>query len=209
MRRQCFIPVLLFVALGQAEVIDRVAATAGTQVITDGEVTRQTRIAAFLNREKPDLGGPSRRATAERVVEQLLIRREMRLSRYPQPESWEVDRMLKDIVSQRFPREGQLAEALRNYGLSEDELRRHLAVQLATLRFTEFRFRPSVQITDTEVQEYYAKNIASKPGPPPLTDARDRIRQILTEERVNLLLDRWLRDTRNQTRVEFREESFK
>ena len=92
--------------------------------------------------------------------------------------------------------------------VTEDELRRHLTVQLATLRFTEFRFRPSVQITDTEVQEYYDKNMGGKPGAPDVKEVREKIGQLLTEERVNQLLDRWLRDTRNQTRVEFREESF-
>src|SRR4051795_2405586 len=59
------------------EIIDRIAVSVDRTVITESEVIRQIRITALLNGEQPDLSAANRRETAERLVEQALMRREI------------------------------------------------------------------------------------------------------------------------------------
>ena len=97
---------------------------------------------------------------------------------------------------------------LKRYGIAEAELSRHFALQLQALRFTEYRFRPSVQINESDVREYHARKFKGKVAPP-FEDAREALERELIDERVDQFLDRWLKEARIQTRIEIREESFK
>ena len=81
---------LTFAAAAQ-NVIDRVAVVVGTQVITESEVILEARLTAFLNEQPLDLGAGPRRAAAERLVDQQLIRNEMQIGGYPMPPETEGD----------------------------------------------------------------------------------------------------------------------
>jgi hypothetical protein len=72
--------IFLFVSLVSAEIIDRIAVTVEKQVITESEIWRQIRITAFLNGEEPDFSSAAKRTMADRLVEQVLIRRELETS---------------------------------------------------------------------------------------------------------------------------------
>lgn len=133
---------LFLFAAAQTVLLDRIAVTAGSEVITEGQVLDEIRIVAFLNREDPDFSPPARRRTAERLVDQALIRREMRISQFPEPAPGEAEKMLAEIKRKRFKTEEAFQKALEAYGISEQYLLAHLRWQLAALRFTDYRFRP-------------------------------------------------------------------
>src|SRR5262245_7837713 len=78
LRTLCFV----FVASAAGEVIDRIAVSVNNRVITESEILRQIRITAFMNGEKPDFSAENKRRTADRLVEQALIRHEIETSRY-------------------------------------------------------------------------------------------------------------------------------
>ena len=86
-----------FTMLLAAEVVDRVAVVVGTNVITESELLREVRLTQFLNGEPLDLSPEKKRAAAERLVDQQLIRTEMELSRYPQPGTEEENKVLRRI----------------------------------------------------------------------------------------------------------------
>src|SRR6266498_3287027 len=92
----------LCVVACRAEIIDRVAVVVGNRVITESEILREVRLTAFLNGEPLDFGAASRRKTAERLVEQRLIRNEMESNLYPIPAPDAVEQMAKDVEN-RFP----------------------------------------------------------------------------------------------------------
>ncbi len=73
------------IVAGNPEVIDRIAVSVGYQAITESEIELAIRITSFINGDKPDLSPQSRRKAAERLADQMLIRNEMKLSRYPMP----------------------------------------------------------------------------------------------------------------------------
>lgn len=190
-----------------AEVIDRIAITVDRLVITESDLRRQISLASFLNREAADFSTKSRRAMGERLIEQALIRTEMKLTHYPQTESYEADAPLEG-VRKEYPSEAEYLAALRRYNLDERDLREYLLWQLTLVRFTNSRFRIGVQVAPAEVEEYYAKNLAGK-SKLTLAQATPQIEEALIGERLNKSLYTWLDEVRTRTRVETREASFK
>ncbi len=199
----------------RAEVIDQIAVTVGKTVITESDVINQMKLAAFLNDEALDLSPEARKQAAQRLVNQVLIRREMEISRYPMPDPSAVERLMEDIRKERFSDVEAFRTALEKHGVTEQELRRRLLLQLVTLRFIDYRFRPGVVVTDEEVEEYYRKELLPKwkngvvTPPPTLEDTRDQIEEILIREKVNEALDRWLREATREARIQYREAVFR
>jgi hypothetical protein len=197
-----------------AEVIDRIAVTVDNEVITESELREEIRVTAFLNSEQPDFSPAARRRAAERLVEQALIRREMELARYPEPPPQQVDELAGEILHRRFQgSETRIREALREYGLEEADLRRHLAKQAATMRFIEYRFRPEVLVTETEVRECYDNRIVPayrKQGAsaPPFDDARSQCEDLIAAQRVDQLVEQWLKEARGRVHIAYREDAF-
>lgn len=193
-----------------ADIIDRVAVAVGNQVITLSQVIEEIRVAAFLNGEQPDMGAASRRKTADRLVEQVLIQREMDFNRYQTPTLDDIAGMLKQAKA-RFPSEAAYQQALQDAGITESELRQHLLLQITTLRFIDYRFLPGVQITAAEIRDYYdahRQELAVNGRTPPIANVRDDIEKLLKEQRVDQALDRWLGEARTQAQITYHQEAF-
>jgi hypothetical protein len=197
----------LIAAIASAEVIDRVAAAVGFSVITESEILRQIRITAFLNGEQPDYSGDTKREAAGRLVEQMLIRREIATTRYALSTEARGDAAWANIRG-RASSDAEWQQLLGRYRLTEADIREALDWQATFLEFVEVRFRPGVQVPEEEVREYYDAEVANKPGAPPFEDAKADIEQIMTQQRVDRALDRWLGQARTQIRIVFREEVF-
>jgi hypothetical protein len=202
---------LLGLCLGplSAEIIDRIAITAGNQVITESQIDEEIRITAFLNREKLDVSAGSRKQAASRLIEQALVKREMDLSHYPLPQSDDVSAALAGVKA-TYPNVADFAAALDSYGISEADLTRRLMWQFTLLRFIDYRFRPGIQIPDADVQTYYRQQVSGweqqgiKPIPS-LEDARAQIEEILTQKRIDQALDQWMAGARKQAAVTYRD----
>jgi hypothetical protein len=190
----------------QAEIIDRVAVSVGNQVITTDQINDEIRVTAFLNHSKPDFSAEEKKKSAERLIEQALLKREMDFTHYPVPPLSGADQMLKQVETER--------PDFANYGISEDDLRRHLWWQLTLLKFIDERFRPSVEVTNAEVRQYYRDQVAKwkEQGVTPIPgfeESREAMEKALTEERVDQAVDRWLGDARTQMTIRMRDGVFK
>ncbi len=126
--------------LAHAAVLDRVAVTTGKGVITEGEVVEDIRLTDFLNQAPLDPSPTARRAAAERLVDQDLIRTEMELEGFQQPPASAVDQTLHQFIQAHFDTPAQYQASLRKYAITEEELKQHLLWQVAALRFTAQRF---------------------------------------------------------------------
>src|SRR5690242_2957976 len=116
------------------ELVDRLVIAVGREAITELQLDEEIRVAAFLNRQPIVRDLDTRRAAADRLVQQLLVRREMDVSRYPLPAEDAVNQYFEQIRG-RFSNAAEFDQALKTYGLSRSTLRDHLALQLTTLRF--------------------------------------------------------------------------
>ena len=188
---------LLTVALisAHAAVLDRVAMVVGNQVFTESEVQDEVRLTQFLNQQPLDLGPEQRRAAAERLVDQQLIRNEMQIGGNPQPSQSEADAMLRNFRQEHYRSIAQFRAALEKYGITEEQLKQHLLWQLAAVRFTDARFRP----------------IPAPTLPAPPIQTADRLRagaDAPAGNSVDQQMDAWLKTARSQIRIDFKKEAF-
>ena len=89
-------------AAAQTGVVDRVAVVVGNQVITESEVLLEVRLTAFLNAQPLDLSAAQRKAAAERLVDQQLIRNEMQVGGYTVPADSEGDAALRSFRQENY-----------------------------------------------------------------------------------------------------------
>jgi hypothetical protein len=196
-----------------AVIVDRSAITAGNKVITDSDIIRRIRLAAFQNGQVPDLSLASRREAAQRLIDLKLVEREMDVGNYVHESSDESAKQLSAFTKEHFKGSAEaLRLALSILDLTPADLQADLAEQADFESFVDLRFLPAVaQASDQEVEEYYRNHIVSavKPGetPPSLADSRAKIEQIIANERADLDLNAWLRDQRAHTRITYLESA--
>jgi hypothetical protein len=181
------------VAVAAAAVIDRVAVVVGDTVITESEVLDELRLTQFINGQPLDLSPEQRRAAAERLVDQLLIRKEMEIGHYPAPSAAEADSILQNFKQQHFRTDAEYRAALEKYGITEDQLKRHLLWQVTAMRFTDVRFRATIPGTPQQTAD------RTKPGAAEATNGADDVDQQMAA---------WLQETRASVPIRFKKEAF-
>lgn len=197
-----------------AGIIDRIAVSVGNHAITTSDLDREIRVTAFLNGSRPDFSPAAKRATAERMVDQRLVRNELETSRYPVPAVSEVLPELEQFKKKYYANDDDYRRALAAGGITEDDLKGELLWQRTLLLFVDVRFRPGVQVTAQEVQDYFDKTVApaaraAHPGQSPrLEDYRSEIEGKLTGDKVDQEIESWLQQARKRTRIVFHEEVF-
>ena len=81
--------------------------------------------------------------------------------------------------------------------------------------FIDFRFRPSIQVTEADIEDYFNTRIlplAQKANPGKtisLSEYRERIERILMARRGEQEMQGWLADARKHTTIEYRDEELK
>jgi hypothetical protein len=207
MRRLILTIALLPVAM-RAEIVDRIAATVGSEVITDSQVSEQIRIAALINGTVPDLTPENRRKVLDALIDQTLMRREVEFTRFPQASDDEVKLHFAQIQS-RYPGPA-FQEALDRYGVSETDLTAQLRWQLTMLRFIEYRFQPAAQVSDSQIRQEYRRQVAAwrehnSGEPPSMEQMRPELEKIMRQQMTDSALDRWLGEVRTQNTILYRE----
>lgn len=207
---------LLLPGAALAEIVDRIALTVGREIITEQQIVHALRVTAFLNGEPVQINAKTKRAAAQKLLELTLIGVEIANSRYPAPAKEQIDAALASVKQQLFSgSQARYEEALAAYAVTEADVRQSLERQLSTLSFIDFRFRPAVQIQEDEIAEYFREEYSpdfqkrnpGKPAPRYL-EVRNALSELLTQQRVDNLLDRWISQTESQSRVQWREKVF-
>lgn len=202
----------VLLAPSRAELVDRIAITVGQQVITELQIDEELRVTAFLNRQPVVREPDARRTAADRLVEQLFIRREMELSHYPLPDPADVSNYVEKIRAD-FGSNSEWDRELASYNVSESTLRDHLALQLMTMRFIALRFRPDIGVSEADVRDYYERQIATwkanHPGAaaPSLAASRESIYKALIEAHTDQVLTTWLEESRKQLNIVYLDKS--
>ena len=210
-------PLLLFATLvhvqAHAEILDRIAVTVGPTVITESELVQQIRLIAVQNGQPPDLSKANMRLVAGKMVEQILIRREIQANRYLSLEASNPAPLMEGI-RKRYPDAAAYQAALTEYGITEDELKKQLQWQMTLLAFVDVRFRPGVQVPEADIHEFYEKQYIPEwkkthtGTPPGFEESKSEVENSITADLADHALDRWLGQTRTQTQILFRREVF-
>lgn len=195
-----------------AVILDRIAVIVGDRVIKTSDIDRDIRLTAFLNRAKADFSPQTKKQSAERLIDQDLIRQEIANGNYRRPAESEAATLEAQLVRDRFGgSDPEFARALERYGITREQLATQLLWQLTVLRFIDQRFRAGVFVSDDEVRQYVQQHQAElrKQYPRAASDVLDtKARELLEGKQVDKNFADWLEQERKGTRIEFKPEAF-
>jgi hypothetical protein len=190
--------ILFFLILfgAHAEIIDRIAVSVGTRVITQSDLERQIRVTAFQDGKPPDFSTANKHAVAEKMIEQKLIQRELENSRYPAPAPSDLAPAIEAFKKAHYPDNTAYQSALTAAGITEQDLLDVLVWERTLLSFIEIRFESGILASEQEIGDHAKQNNLS-------VAAAERA---LVTSRADQQLDEWLRTTRRRTTVITHEE---
>jgi SurA-like N-terminal domain len=204
----CALGILLIPLAGRAETLDRVVASVDYRAITDCDVELEFHYEQLLNGVQP-AGMPAAQAREQirnRLVEQMLLAEEAQDSKVPAVTQETLAQDVADIQKKLGSPEAFQA-ALGAAGLNADQLLDRLRRRDTIERLTDLRLRPQVWVESSEIEKYYNQTFLpsfkahNQSQPPALDEVEGKIREILTEEKINKLLDSWISELKATHRV--------
>lgn len=203
--------VLLLLPVGArgGELLDQIVVTVNGNALLKSDWDGELHYELFMSgRPISGITIQDRQSALNRIVEQELLREQMRTSDFKAASAEEIDEQVALLEKQNEQEHaGQpWSERLRQYGLIETEIRDHVRLELNQLRVIDARLRPSIQVDLSEVERYYREKVVPKAGGTQsvsLAEAEPKIREILTQQKMNQLLDSWLESLRAQAKIQY------
>lgn len=197
----------------EGTLVDQVIAVVNDDLILESDVDEERRFGAFQPLQAVAVGF-SRAKAIERLVDRALILQQAKL----QPDiavpddqvSVQLQELRKEIPACRqqyhCETDAGWTKFVSDQGFTIPELTEHWRSRMETLKFVELRFKAGIQITPEEIKAYYDKTLMpeyakQKVVTPALDTIKDRISEILLQERVTNLLDDWLQSLKAQGTV--------
>jgi peptidyl-prolyl cis-trans isomerase SurA len=200
---------LLVPERASAQVIDRIIATVNGHVILQSDWDEALCYEALLtNRTLAQFTDDNRRAVLDRLIDQELLREQMKSADFPHATDAEVAARVADARKQ-YP-QATSSDAwqalLVEYHLAEKDLLAHVRKQIDVMRLVDARLRPAVEIDSKSIEEYYRNQFVPKlkqagASEVPLAEVSAKIRELLTEQKVSELLVSWLQTLRSEGQV--------
>jgi len=195
--------------LAGQQVVDRIVARVENDIILLSDVQELQRY-----QELVDGKSESEPAILDRLIDQWIVRSEAELSQFPQPKETEIDQGVSRV--EKSFGTPQVYEARRNQsGLNDAEVRKMVASQLYLSNYLDSRFRPSAQVDEKAIEDFYEKKVvptAKERGqtPPTLEASRDIIQEAIVQSDIDAQADRWLKESRDRLHIQkFLEEGTK
>jgi hypothetical protein len=191
------------------EVVDRIVARVENDVILLSEVRELKEYQQLVNGKSE-----SESAILDRLIDQWIVRSEAALSRFPEPKDEETDREVSRVVKS-FASLEEYEARKKQSGLNDAEVRKIVTAQLYLTNYLDSRFRPSVQIDEKAIVDFYQDAVVPRAKargqePPTLDASRDLIQEALVQNDINEQADRWLKESRARLHVQkFLEEGAK
>jgi hypothetical protein len=186
------------------DVLDRIVATVNRQIILQSEWQDAVRYEAFVDgRSLDQVEAADRKAALDHLIDQELLLEQMRSSGYPHASDEEVARRVQEIRKQYAGAETETGwqTALARYGLTENELKQRVALQVDLLGLVDARLRPNIVIDSKSIESYYNQELLPKlrqsgAEQVPLAEVTPKIKELLTQQKMNQMLVAWLQDLR-------------
>jgi hypothetical protein len=182
------------------EVVDRIVARVENDVILLSDVRELKEYQELVNGKSE-----SDSAILDRLIDQWIVRSEAALSRFPEPKDAEMDREVSRVV-QSFATREEYEARKKQSGLNDAEVRKLVTAQLYLTNYLDSRFRPSVQIDEKAIVDFYQNAVLPRAKtrgqePPTLDASRDIIQEALVQSDINEQADRWLKESRARLHV--------
>lgn len=183
------------------EVVDRIVARVENDIILLSDIQELRRYQEFL-----DGKSETDAQLLDRLIDQWIVRTEADVARFPPPSDPDIERGLERL-KRSFASPEEYEERKTKSALNDAEIRRITASQLYLSNYLDSRFRPSVQIDEKQIQDFYQNSVVPRAKargqePPTLDAARDAIQEVLVQQGINEQADRWLKESRGRLHVE-------
>jgi peptidyl-prolyl cis-trans isomerase SurA len=193
-------------------VVDRIVATVNGHVILQSEWNEELSYEAVLSgRRLSDFSDEERKAALDRLIDQELLAEQMATASFSRASEAEAEAKVTEARSQNHTAGENQAwtAALAEFRLTEKDLVEHVRRQLDVMRLVDARLRPVVQVDAKSVEAYYREKFVPQlqagSTMVALDDVSDKIRDLLTEQKVNELLVSWLHTLRSEGAVKVNE----
>ena len=193
----------------RGEVIDRIVATVNGHVILQSDWNEALRYEALLNGRTPnEFTEEDRRAVLDRLIDQELLGEQMKSAFFQHATPSEAAARVAE-ARKHYPKgatDDGWREVLTAFGLKEKDLISHVQKQIDLMRLVDSHLRPEVQIDSKSIEAYYREKFVPQlkqtgAAEVALADVSGKIRELLTEEKVNQLLVSWLQTLRSEGKV--------
>jgi hypothetical protein len=204
-----FIGAFILPAAWAGDVIDRIVAVVNGHIILQSDWDEALSYEALLDhRDVGQFTDEDRRGVLDRLIDQELLGEQMKSASFQHASESEVSDRVEEARKQ-YPEaatdEGW-GRVLARFGLSEKDLMAHVEQQIDLMRLVDAHLRPAVQIDSKTVEAYYREEFVpqlkqSIVEAVPSTDVAAKIRELLTEQKVNELMVSWLQSLRSESKV--------
>jgi hypothetical protein len=191
------------------DVLDRIVATVNGHIILQSDWDDALRCQAFEDGRSLDQLPPAEhKAALDRLIDQELLREQMRSSEFQHASEQEVAQRI-DEIRRQYPKAATAEgwqEVLSRNGLTEAELKQHVAQQLDLMRLVDARLRPNVSVDSKSIESYYNQQLLpqllqSGEKAVPLAEVTPKIKELLTQQQMNELLLAWLQNLRSGSEI--------
>ena len=195
----CIFLSLSFCVTTGAVIIDKIAAIVNENVITQSELDALEKLDLRLS------GLPRKDSILQERIDHHLALQQLKTQ---PPVLLSEEEMESALSSFRIRRGGEdeLMVFLTSIGMNRDDLILEIRNQLSIRKFIRDRFRPFVNITIEDAEDYYNK--VYKPAGemlakdvPPFAEVFGEIQNLLVESKVQEPIAKWLDDLRRQARI--------
>ena len=191
------------------QVIDRIVATVNGHIILQSDWDEALCYEALLNGRAPSqFSDDERRAVLDRLIDQELLGEQMKSAFFQHASEAEAAAQVAAARAQ-YP-EAATSEGwqkvLDRLRLNEKDLVAHVQQQIDLMRLVDAHLRPEVQIDSKNIEAYYREKFIpqlkqSGGREVALADVSGKIRELLTQEKVNELMVSWLQSLRSESKV--------
>jgi peptidyl-prolyl cis-trans isomerase SurA len=194
---------------GAGQVIDRIVATVNGHIILQSDWDEALCYEALLNgRALNQFTDDDRRRVLDRLIDQELLGEQMKSASFEHASESEAAARVAEARTQYLEAATDAGWQLMlgRFGLSEKDLRAHVQQQIDLMRLVDAHLRPAVQIDSKTIEAYYREKFvpqfkASTAAEAPPADVAAKIRELLTQEKVNELMISWLQSLRSESKV--------
>ena len=193
----------LLISVGQAVIIDKIAAIVNDDVITQSEVNATAQLNLQLS------GLPAADSVLQNRINHSLVLQQLQ----KQPPLLLTDEEVQQEIQAYAQRHGgmdQLSKFLSSIGMNYSDFEKEVREQLSIRHFIADRFRPFVNITLEEAEKYYEE--VYKPRlqvlgqeVPPFPETFNDIQNLLVEARMQDRIKEWLTGLRQSATINIKD----
>src|ERR1022692_1811891 len=204
-----FVSAMMLPSARAGQVIDRIVATVNGHIILQSDWDEALCYEALLNgRALNQFTDEDRRGVLDRLIDQELLGEQMKSALFQHASESEVSDRVEEARKQ-YPEaatDDGWGAVLARFGLSEKDLMARVEQQIDLMRLVDAHLRPAVQIDSKTVEAYYRERFVpqlkqSIVEAVPSADVAAKIRELLTQQKVNELMVSWLQSLRSESKV--------